>query len=58
MVFSTGDHPDALLYAGDLSMSEKQFEFFTKTLEVGVMALKNVTHLELKEVLTDENSQL
>lgn len=58
MVISTGDHPGDLIYAGDLQMSEKQFEFFTKTLEVGVMALNNVTHLEIKEVLTDENSQL
>ncbi len=58
MVISTGDHPDNLLYAGDLSMSEKHFEFFTKTLEVGVLALKNVTHLDIQEVLTDESSQL
>lgn len=58
MVISTGDHPGDCFYAGDLSMSEQQFEFFTKTLEVGVLALKNVTHLETKEVLTDENTQL
>ena len=58
MVISTGDHPDALLYAGDLSMSERQFEFFTKTLETGAIALKTVTHLDIQEVLTDESSQL
>jgi len=58
MVISTGDHPDNLFYAGDLSMSEKQFEFFTKTLEVGVMALNNVTQLQITEVTSDENSQL
>jgi hypothetical protein len=47
-----------MLYSGDLSMSEQQFDFFVKTLEVGVMALKTVTQLELHEVLTDENNQL
>lgn len=58
MVVSTGDHPGDLFYAGDLTMAERQFEFFTKTFEVGVMALKNVTQLELNEVTENENQSI
>lgn len=57
-VMSTGAHVDGTLYAGDLSMPEQQFELFVKTLEVGIMALKNVTQLELNEVLENEESKL
>ncbi len=57
-VVSTGSSAANFTYAGDLTMSEDQFKFFRETLHIGAMALNGVTHLEINEVLSDENSQL